>query len=128
LALATRNNHIVRALVSTGAVALGRRTPRADGLTTLAGAAFTTTVRVIDRVHCHAANGRANTTPAHCTGLTDFAQAVLFVADFTNGGAAVDVHTTDFTGAQADLSIGAFTRSEERRAGKGGAPRVRPAS
>src|SRR5690606_10801217 len=109
LALATRNNHIVRALVSTGPIALGRCAPRADGLTALASATFTTTVRVIDRVHGHATDGRADTTPAHCTGLADLTQAVFFVADFANGGTAIDMNAADFTGAQANLSVGAFT-------------------
>src|SRR5690606_2195652 len=106
--LATRDNHIVRALVSTGPIALRRGTPRADGLTALASAAFTTTMGVIDRVHGHAADGRAYTAPTHRTGFADLTQAVLFVADFTNGGAAIDMHATHFTRAQANLSVSAF--------------------
>src|SRR5690606_9029945 len=51
---------------------------------------------------------RTYTTPAHCTGLADLTQAVLFVADFANRGAAIDVHATHFTRAQANLSIGTF--------------------
>src|SRR5690606_34844735 len=113
--LATRDNHVVRALVSTGPIALGRRTPRADGLTALASAAFTTTVGVIDRVHGHAADGRAHTAPTHRTGLADLTQAVLFVAHFANGGAAIDVHAADFSGAQADLSVGAFASQQNSR-------------
>jgi hypothetical protein len=65
-------------------------------------------VRVIDRVHRNAANGRADTAPAVRTGLADLAQAVLFVADFTDGGAALDVHAADFARAQTNLSVDAF--------------------
>src|SRR5690606_8521569 len=103
------------ALVSTGPIALGRRTPRADGLAALAGTAFTTTVRVINRVHCHTTDGRADTTPAHRTGLADLTQAVFFVADFTNGGAAVDVNATDFARTQSHLSVDAFASQQHRR-------------
>src|SRR5690606_12355811 len=124
LALATRNNHIVRALVSTGPIALGRCAPRADGLTAFASTAFTTTVRVIDRVHGHATDGRADTTPAHCAGLADLSQAVFFVADFTNGGTAVDMHTADFTRAQANLSVSAFT-GQQHSGSAGGTGQLR---
>src|SRR5690606_38285106 len=39
----------------------------------------------------------------------------LFVAHFANGGAAIDVHAADFTGAQADLSVGAFASQQNSR-------------
>jgi hypothetical protein len=62
---------------------------------TLTGLAFTTTVRVVDRVHDHAADGRADALPALGAGLAELAEVVLAVADFTDGGAAVDVHAAD---------------------------------
>src|SRR5512135_1005122 len=92
----TANDHVRSPLVATGAVALGRGTPRAHRMTASGGLTFTTTVRVIHRVHNHATNRRADTAPAVGTGLADGAQVVLGVADFTNGGAAIDVHLTDF--------------------------------
>src|SRR5690606_14426244 len=61
------------------------------------------------RVHGNAANRGADTAPADSAGLADLAQAVLFVADFANGGAAVDMHAADFAGAQANLGVSAFT-------------------
>ena len=70
--------------------------------------AFTTAVRVINRVHDHTTHRRADTAPTGCAGLTDRTQAVLFITDFADGGTAFDVHTTDFTGTQAQLSIDAF--------------------
>ncbi len=88
-------------------------------MTTSCGFTFTTTVRVIDRVHDHTANGRTNTTPAHRASFTDLAQAVFGIADFANGSAALDVHATDFTRAQADLGVGAFT-CHQHDAGAGG--------
>src|SRR6185312_6662485 len=113
--LAPRDNHIVCALVTTGPVALGGSAPRADRLTALASAAFAATVRVIHRVHDHATNGRTNPAPARGTGLADLAQAVVAVADFADGGAAVDMHATDLAGAQADLCVNAFTSEQHRR-------------
>src|SRR5690606_32008129 len=56
-----------------------------------------------------------DTAPAHCTGLADLTQAVFFVADFANGGAAVDVNATDFTRAQTHLGVHAFASQQHRR-------------
>ena len=80
----TLNNHGVGTLDTTVPITLGRLTPRADGHAALTGTAFATTVRVIDRVHRGTANSRSNATPTICTRLTDLAQAMLFVANFTN--------------------------------------------
>jgi hypothetical protein len=66
-------------------------------------------VWVIYWVHCHTANGWANTTPAICTSFTDNAQAVLFITNFTNSGAAIDQDAANFTRAQAHLSVYTFT-------------------
>ena len=45
-------------------------------------------------------------------GLADLAQVVLFVADFADGGAAVDVHLADLARAQAQLRVRAFARQQ----------------
>ena len=37
---------------------------------------------------------------------------MLFVADFTHRRTAFDMHATDFTGAQTNLSVGTFTRHQ----------------
>src|SRR6185369_14749697 len=113
------NDHAVRALVAAGAVALGGLTPRVNRHTAFASAAFATTVRVIDRVHGDTTNRRADTTPTLGTGFTDLAQIVLFVTDFTDGGAALDVHPTNFAGAQTDLGIGAFASQQLSRSTSG---------
>ena len=81
----------MRALVVTGAVTLRQVAPWVNWMTTFTGLAFTTTVRVVDRVHHHAANGRADTHPALHTGLAETAQAVLFVGDLANRGASEEV-------------------------------------
>jgi hypothetical protein len=62
------------------------------------GSAFTTTMRVIDWVHCNTANGRANTAPTRRTRFTYFAQIVFAVADFTDCGATLKVNAANLTG------------------------------
>src|SRR6185436_11827577 len=72
-----------------------------------------------DRIHRHAAHRRAHAAPAHPSGLADGFEVVLFVADFADGGAAVDMYLADFTGAQAQLCIGAFARQQLYRGSRG---------
>src|ERR1700722_11219013 len=113
LALVTAlNDHRRRALVAAGAITLGRGSPRADRIATCCRLTFTTTVRVIDRVHCNATHRRADTAPAICASLTDLTEAMLFVANFTNRRAALDVHTANFTRTQANLSVSAFASQQ----------------
>ena len=81
-------------------------------MTTSRGTAFTTTMRVVDRVHRHAANGRANTTPARSTGFTQRTQAVLGVRDFAQGRTALSQDFTHFTGAQTQGYVRTFTRDQ----------------
>ena len=69
-------------------------------------------VRVIHRVHSNATNRRTNTAPTLSTGLAEFAQAVLFIADRTDRGAAFDENAAHFTGTQTDLSVFAFTSNQ----------------
>ncbi len=78
---------------------------------TLTSLRFTTTVRVIDRVHGRTANGRANTAPTLGTGLAQL-EVVLVVADFANGGAALDRHLAHFARAQTQRGIDAFASDQ----------------
>jgi hypothetical protein len=52
---------------------------------------------VIDRIHGDTANRRSHSAPSFRAGFTEFAQIVLTVADFTDGGAAVDMNPAHFT-------------------------------
>src|SRR6185437_9159961 len=63
---------------------------------------------MVDRVHHHAANGRADTQPALRAGLAELLQAVLAVADFTDRGAAVDRDATHLAGAQTQRGVTGF--------------------
>src|SRR5919199_5710029 len=65
-----------------------RLTPRAHRVAATAGLALTTTVRVVDRVHRDAADGRPDTLPALAAGLAPADVRLLGVADLADGGAA----------------------------------------
>ncbi|AOZ52930.1 hypothetical protein BKX93_16555 [Chromobacterium vaccinii] len=117
--IATAYDHVVGTLVATGTEALGRSAPRANRHAAFASAAFTTTVRVVDRVHRRTANGRANTAPTGSASLTQLAQGVLFVTHFTNGRTAIDVHQADLARAQTQLSVHAFASQQHCRSASG---------
>src|SRR6187402_280186 len=62
--VAPADNQLVRPLVNARLVTLGRLAPRCDRMTATGGPAFTTAMRVIDRVHDNAAVMRATSEPA----------------------------------------------------------------
>ena len=70
--------------------------------------AFTTTVRVIDRVHHHPAHGRADAAPTVRAGLANGAQRVLAIADFAQRRTAIDMHLANLAGAETQLGIAPF--------------------
>src|SRR4051812_38955592 len=88
-------------------------------MTTCCSLTFTTTVRVIDRVHDHTTHCRTNAAPTHGTRFTDLAQIVFAVTDFTDGCTAFDVNAAHFTGAQTHLSVSTFA-CHQHNAGAGG--------
>ena len=76
------HDHVARALVATGLLALRLPAPRRNRVrVALAGLALATTVRMVDRVHHDAADRRADAAPALRAGLAVDAQAVFVVAD-----------------------------------------------
>src|SRR3569623_2436459 len=76
------------------------------------GAAFATTVRMVDRVHRGAAHRRADAAPALRTGLAERTQIVLIVADFAVHRLAFGVDLAGRAGAQAQRRERAFLRHE----------------
>ncbi len=94
-------------------------------MTTTGGTTFTTTVRVIYRVHGNTTNGRTHTTPALGTGLAQRAQAVLRVGDLAQGCTALGQHLAHLTGTQAERHVGAFTSDQLSRS-TSGASDLRP--
>ncbi len=73
-------------------------------------------MRVIDRVHRHAANRRAFAHPATASGFTQRYVFVLGVSDLADCRHAVDRDEPDFTGRQAKLRGVAFLGDELREA------------
>src|SRR6201996_3822805 len=74
--------------------------PRADRVATARALALASAVRVVDRVHGNAADGRALALPAVAARLAELDVAVLGVTDLADGRAALDGHPADFTGWQ----------------------------
>ena len=69
------------------------------------GTPLATTVRVINWVHRHPANGWTNALPSNRPCLAVLTQAVLFVGDLANRGATVNVDPPHFSRTQANLSV-----------------------
>src|SRR4051812_27274937 len=112
-----RHDKLVGPLVRTGFLALGRNTPRRHRMATARGAALTTTVRVVDRVHGDTAVVRALAEPAIAAGLADRRVHVIGVRHRAHAGEALAMDQALFAGVQAhgdvalvtahDLSVGA---------------------
>jgi hypothetical protein len=79
------------------------------------GTAFTTAVRMVDRIHHDAADGRADAQPALGAGLAVLLEAVFAVADFTDRGAAVRRHLAHFAGAKAQRGVTLLAGDQLRR-------------
>src|SRR5690606_26498446 len=94
--------------VGTGLVTLGLDAPWSHRMTTTRGTTFTTTMRVIYRVHYHTANGGTNASPALGASLAQGAQTVLTVGNFTDRGAALSVNLTHLTRAQTQSDVLTF--------------------
>src|SRR5690606_12273622 len=86
------NDKLVRSLVAARALALGRLAPRGNRVTATRGTAFTTTMRVVDRVHGHTTVDRLAAEPTVTTGLAERGVGVVLVGHGTNGGEASAVN------------------------------------
>ena len=69
-------------------------------MTATRSAAFTTTMRVINRVHGYTTNCRPNTTPTFGACFTQLAQIVFAVADFTYSCTTIDMNLAHFARTQ----------------------------
>src|SRR5690606_35189765 len=94
---------VARLTLLTGCTALSTFALRADRVATALGSAFTTAVRVIDRVHCGAANMRATAHPTVAPGFADHHLHVIDIADTTDDGTAVGGHSANLTAGQLQL-------------------------
>src|SRR4249920_1297878 len=71
LRMAAAQDELVACLVRTRLLALGGLAPGRHRVPSAGGTAFSAAVRVIDRVHGHAAHDRLAPLPAHAAGLAD---------------------------------------------------------
>src|SRR5690348_11533901 len=92
LRVTATDNELVRRLVVTGARTLGRLAPRGNRVTAARGPAFTTAVRVVDRVLRDAAGQRALAHPTRAAGLAEVLVLVVRVRNRANRRHAVGAH------------------------------------
>src|SRR5580698_9349855 len=98
----------VRPLVVAGLISAGRLAPWGNRVTSARGLTFTTTVRVIDRIHRDAAVGGTNSLPAVASGLADGDVLVVSVADLADGRHALDEHLAGLARRQLEQRVVAF--------------------
>src|SRR5919112_94032 len=103
---ATTDDQGVAGLALAG-TALGLA-PRRDRVTTTGGLALTATVRVVDRVHHDAADGRPLALPAHPAGLAPVDVRLLGVAHAADGGAAAHIDVAHLAGRHPQLRAAAL--------------------
>src|SRR5690242_13041078 len=108
-------DHLLRALVAARLVTTSGLAPRRDRIAAARSLAFTTTVRMVHRVHRHAPDVRAQTLPARTAGLTERNVLVLDVADLAHRRFADERNTPHFTRWHTQLRVLAFLRDELRK-------------
>src|SRR5690606_40561446 len=84
---------LVRLLVAARSLALVRLAPRGDWMMAAGGAAFTTAMRMVDRVHRDTAHVRLAAEPARPAGLAQVDVRVVRVRHRTDRGEAGPKHT-----------------------------------
>ena len=94
-------------------VALTRLSPRSNRMTTLISS-LPTTMRVIDRVHCHTARDRLLAKPTSASGLSEMHVHVVFVSDFTDRRKAFLTHHPHLVGRKLQGNIVALFGDNER--------------
>ena len=106
LSLASLDDEATRRLVRIARlVTLARLAPWGNRLLVTFSATFTTTMRVIDRVHRDTAHPRPLSKPSHTSGLAETLIHMLVVADRTDGGYALLENKPEFIRRQLDGDI-----------------------
>ncbi|QTK78138.1 NAD(FAD)-Dependent Dehydrogenase [Agrobacterium tumefaciens] len=110
--MARAHDELVGRLVRTGALALRGLAPRSNRVATTRRATFTTTVRVVDRVHDDAANVRTLAAPTGTTGLAVVDVGVVRVRNSTDRCEAGAVHQTLFARVETQDGHAGITADE----------------
>src|SRR6266436_4119834 len=112
--LPTLNDLLVRSLVPAGLLAQRRESPRRLRVIAL-DLAFPAAVRMIHRIHGHAAHGGLDTAPPRASGLAERFIFMVKVANLANRGHAIDGKLAHFAAGHLHQREIAFLaeRSEE---------------
>src|SRR5215468_3142003 len=112
------NDELIRAFVVARFVAARRLSPGRNGVASARSLAFTASMRMIHRVHRHAAHRRALAQPPRATGLADRNVLVLDVAHLSDGGHAVDRDDANLARWQPELRLNAVFGDQLREAAR----------
>ena len=104
--------YLRRRLVRARARALGRLAPRGDRMPAARGAALAAAVRVVDRVHHHAADLRADALEAHAAGLAEVLVRVVRVRHRADRRHALLPHQAQLARGEPDLRVAAVAADE----------------
>src|SRR5882757_8911489 len=110
----TTDDERIGTLVVACLVATRRLTPRCHRMTAARSFALAAAVWVIDRIHRHAAVGRADTLPAVASRLTDGHVLVIGVTHLADCRHALHQHATRLAGRQLQQRVVAFLRDQLR--------------
>src|SRR5262249_34358578 len=113
------NDELVSALVVARLVSARRLPPRRHGVASARSLALAAAVRMVHRVHRHAAHRRALAQPARASGLPDRNVLVLDVPHLSYGGHAVDRHDANLARRQPELRRLAVFSDQLREAASG---------
>src|SRR3954452_2092777 len=102
LRVTATDDELIRCLVVTGAGTLGRLAPRGNRMTAARGPAFTTAMRVVDRVLGDAAGQRALAEPAVAAGLGEALVGIVRVGHRADRRHAVRADIALLARVQAD--------------------------
>src|SRR5262245_20745459 len=97
------HDHFLSALVPASFVTAGRLSPGRYWIAPTGSLSFAATVRMIHRIHRHAANMRPNSFPTSTSRFTERNIFVFDIAHLTYGGATFDWYAPHFTGGHAQL-------------------------
>src|SRR4029078_3366661 len=110
---------IVAALLLAGALALRGNAPGRDGMTAARGLALAAAVRMVDRVHRHAAPRRALALPTVAAGLADLDVLVVRVGHRADRRHAAHRHHAQLARGQPQMGGSRILADElDERAGR----------
>src|SRR5882762_7115219 len=108
------HDHLLRTLVPARLVAPRRLSPGRYRIAAARGLALAAAVRMVDRIHRHAAHVRPDSAPARAPGFTQRNIFMLDVAYLAHRRPALNRNASHFTRRHAQLRIRAFLGQQLR--------------